>query len=227
MGKQTLLSQYTMQHRGGVGVKTMQITDKTGKIIRAKLVERGLDSDLIITSKEGQIIRLPFKSIPTLGRATQGVRVMRMKAGDRAASFTVLMMEEEDGSLSNPNEEMDEAELAQLPPIDRLEEAEEMDEEETPKKVATKAKKEPKPAAAKPKAAAKSVSKAASGKSLTVGVYDPKSKKADAAVKKQVAIKAKPTAAKSPAKKSASKPASKKAAPEKPAGKGFVKRKLK
>jgi len=121
LGKQTLLSQYTPQHRGGVGIKTMAITAKTGPIVGAKLVERNLKADLIITSTAGQIIRLPLRSVPTLGRATQGVRLMRMKtATDKVASFTVLFMEEAGGKLSNPNEELSEKELAQLPVVDKL-----------------------------------------------------------------------------------------------------------
>lgn len=119
LGKQTLLSQYTLQHRGGVGIKTMQVTAKTGKVIGAKLVERSLNADVIMTSTEGQIIRLPLKTVPTLGRATQGVRLMRMKnTSDKVASFTVLFMEEADGKLSNPNEELSEEELAKLPKIE-------------------------------------------------------------------------------------------------------------
>lgn len=130
LGKQTLVSQYTLQHRGGVGIKTMQVTAKTGKIVGAKVVERGLDSDIIITSKDGQIIRLSLKGVPTLGRATQGVRVMRMKSSsDRAASFTVLMMEEEDGRVSNPNEDLEEGEMPELEPVDLLAGDEEMESE--------------------------------------------------------------------------------------------------
>jgi hypothetical protein len=118
LGKQTLLSQYTLQHRGGVGIKTMQVTAKTGKVIGAKLIERTLKADVIITSTEGQIIRLPLKTVPTLGRATQGVRLMRMKnASDHVASFTALFMEEADGKLTNPNEEMSDEELAKLPKV--------------------------------------------------------------------------------------------------------------
>lgn len=118
LGKQTLLSQYTLQHRGGVGIKTMQVTAKTGKVIGAKLVERTLVADVIMTSTEGQIIRLPLKTVPTLGRATQGVRLMRMKnASDHVASFTVLFMEEADGKLTNPNEELSDDELAKLPKV--------------------------------------------------------------------------------------------------------------
>ena len=113
-GKQTLLSQYNLQHRGGSGVKTMHVTPKTGKIVGAKLMIRSIDADLILTSKDGQIIRMPFKGVPTLGRSTQGVRVMRLREGDKVASFTVLVVEAPDGALLNPNEEAEEGEIQQL-----------------------------------------------------------------------------------------------------------------
>ena len=132
MGKQTLVTQYTPQHRGGVGIRTMNVTDKTGKLIGAKLVERGLKSDVIITSVSGQIIRMPLKGVPTLGRATQGVRLMRLKGSDKVASFTALIMEEADGTLSNPNEELTERELAKLPAI------EVMADDEKPDKAASR-----------------------------------------------------------------------------------------
>ncbi|PIR98839.1 hypothetical protein COT87_02665, partial [Candidatus Collierbacteria bacterium CG10_big_fil_rev_8_21_14_0_10_44_9] len=131
-GKRTLVSQYTLQHRGGIGIKTINITDKTGKLIGAKLVDKSLKSDMIITSTDGQIIRMPLKGVPTLGRATQGVRLMRLKGNDKVASFTVLIMEEADGSLSNPNEELTESELANLPVVEVM--AEETMEDEKPVK---------------------------------------------------------------------------------------------
>lgn len=149
LGKQTLLSQYTLQHRGGVGIKTMQVTAKTGKVIGAKLVERSLKADVIMTSTDGQIIRLPLKSVPTLGRATQGVRLMRMKkATDKVASFTVLFMEEADGKLSNPNEELSEQELAKLPKLEV--EGGEVAEEETVREIQQRPMAKPKPAKTEP-----------------------------------------------------------------------------
>ncbi|RLC37380.1 DNA gyrase subunit A [candidate division Kazan bacterium] len=108
LGKQTMVSQYNVQKRGGSGVKTMNVTNKTGKIIGARLVQRKLNTDIIITSTSGQIIRLPLKGISILGRATQGVRVMRLKGNDKVASFTVLVMEGEDGSVEDPNAEVTE-----------------------------------------------------------------------------------------------------------------------
>jgi DNA gyrase subunit A len=90
-GKRTNLKNYKIQGRGGSGVKTAKTTPKTGKIISAEITSNKDERDLIIISKFGQVIRLPFKSVSTLGRATQGVRLMRFKeADDRAASVTLI-----------------------------------------------------------------------------------------------------------------------------------------
>jgi DNA gyrase subunit A len=90
-GKRTNLKNYKIQGRGGSGVKTAKTTPKTGKIISAEVTSNKDERDLIIISKFGQVIRLPFKSVSTLGRATQGVRLMRFKeADDRAASVTLI-----------------------------------------------------------------------------------------------------------------------------------------
>jgi len=91
MGKRTSISEYKVQGRGGSGIKTMKTTPKTGNIVSTKLTEKGSEKDLIIISNNGQVIRLPFKSVPRLGRATQGVRLMRFKeADDKVASVTML-----------------------------------------------------------------------------------------------------------------------------------------
>jgi DNA gyrase subunit A len=90
-GKRTNLKNYKVQGRGGSGIKTAKVTPKTGKIISAQIASSKDERDLIIISKFGQVIRLPFKSVSTLGRATQGVRLMRFKeAEDRAASVTFV-----------------------------------------------------------------------------------------------------------------------------------------
>ena len=77
-GKQTSLSAYKTQGRGGSGIRTAHITDKTGKIVNSRVVY-GDEGDLIIISTKGQVIRLSIKEINLLGRDTQGVRVMRFK----------------------------------------------------------------------------------------------------------------------------------------------------
>ncbi|MBU2025969.1 MAG: DNA gyrase subunit A [Patescibacteria group bacterium] len=90
-GKKTALSRYKVQKRGGMGIKTMKITVKNGPITHASLVDENNENkatDLIATSQNGNIIRISIKNIPLLGRATQGVKVMRLHAGDKLAQAT-------------------------------------------------------------------------------------------------------------------------------------------
>ncbi|HBY73534.1 MAG TPA: DNA gyrase subunit A, partial [Candidatus Kerfeldbacteria bacterium] len=91
-GKRTDLKSYKVQGRGGSGIKTAKITDKTGKIVLGFVVtEAQRDSDLLIISKQGQVIRLPLKSVPIISRDTQGVRLMRFKIEkDQVASVAHL-----------------------------------------------------------------------------------------------------------------------------------------
>jgi len=90
-GKRSDLKHYKVQKRGGSGIKTMKITDKTGKLVGAAITSMAnIEDDLILTSEKGTIIRIPFKSVPLLSRVTQGVRVMKPQAGDRVGAFTML-----------------------------------------------------------------------------------------------------------------------------------------
>ncbi len=91
-GKRTPISEYRIQGRGGTGIKTANITSKTGKIVGARLINnKDLDNDMIIISDKGQVIRLPLKSVSRLGRSTQGVRLMKFKdAKDKVASITLI-----------------------------------------------------------------------------------------------------------------------------------------
>jgi len=81
-----------VQGRGGSGIKTAQITAKTGTIAGARIISSRVESeDIIIISKKGQVIRLPIKSVSILGRATQGVRLMRFKdADDKVSNITFI-----------------------------------------------------------------------------------------------------------------------------------------
>ena len=88
-GKKTKIKEYKIQKRGGAGIKTMNVTAKIGPIVSARIVLPDED-DLIVVSTKGQVIRTPLKHIPSLGRATQGVRIMRLEAGDKIASVTTL-----------------------------------------------------------------------------------------------------------------------------------------
>lgn len=91
-GKQTAMTEYKVQGRGGSGIKTAEVTPKTGEIIGAKVLsgEEVKEQELVIISKKGQVIRVSAAEIPSLSRATQGVRVMKMREGDSIASMVAL-----------------------------------------------------------------------------------------------------------------------------------------
>jgi DNA gyrase subunit A len=88
-GKRTDVKLYKVQKRGGRGIMTAKITPKTGKIVSAHITTEE-NKEFIAVSKKGQIIRTSVDSISVLGRATQGVRVMKMDAGDFVASVVVF-----------------------------------------------------------------------------------------------------------------------------------------
>lgn len=88
-GKRTPVSEYKTQKRGGTGIKTSNVTDKTGHIISGHVVTEALE-EVVVMSQKGQVIRTPLSEIPQLGRVTQGVRVMKMREGDSIASFVCL-----------------------------------------------------------------------------------------------------------------------------------------
>jgi len=84
-GKRTKISEYRKQGRGGSGIKTANITKKTGEIVYSTILSDE-EEDLIVISRHGQVIRTKISSIPVLSRATQGVRLMRLGQGDKVAS---------------------------------------------------------------------------------------------------------------------------------------------
>ena len=89
-GKRTSLSEYKVQGRGGSGIKTANVTEKTGSVITGRLVNDKDKRDLMVISAAGQVIRTGIQSISVLGRATQGVRIMRFKKeGDGVASTAI------------------------------------------------------------------------------------------------------------------------------------------
>ena len=89
-GKRSALGLYKVQGRGGSGVKTARVTEKTGKIVAMKILPRAARGDLMIISEKGQTIRIPTKGASRLGRDTQGVRLMRLNLGDSVASVSYL-----------------------------------------------------------------------------------------------------------------------------------------
>jgi DNA gyrase subunit A len=88
IGKKTKLSEYKIQGRGGSGIKTAKITAKTGDLMVARVVQDG--TELVAMSKKGQVIRVDLATIPSSGRDTQGVTIMKLRAGDSLASVTCL-----------------------------------------------------------------------------------------------------------------------------------------
>jgi DNA gyrase subunit A len=88
-GKKTPLKEYKTQGRGGSGIKTVKVTPKTGDLISAKVVTDEFEEAVAI-SKKSQVIRCDLKEIPSLGRDTQGVRIMKLREGDSLASLICL-----------------------------------------------------------------------------------------------------------------------------------------
>ncbi len=89
-GKQTPISQYKVQKRGGKGILTAKITTKTGELVSAHIVGDDLHEEIIAVSRKGVVIRTELKTISILGRATQGVRIMKMGSGDTVASVVTV-----------------------------------------------------------------------------------------------------------------------------------------
>src|SRR3989338_1949804 len=87
-GKKTKLSEYKTQGRGGSGIKTMSITAKTKQLVGGAVILGG--GELVAMSKKSQTIRTGLDEISTFSRATQGVRVMKMREGDSVASFVIF-----------------------------------------------------------------------------------------------------------------------------------------
>lgn len=97
-GKRTKVNQFTPHARGGVGIRSAIVNNKTGELMGVKTLT-GDDQEVIIISKMGQTIRLGIKDISALGRATQGVRIMRLNEGDEVVSLALIEKTLEDDLL--------------------------------------------------------------------------------------------------------------------------------
>ncbi|MFZ5939722.1 MAG: DNA gyrase subunit A [Bacteroidota bacterium] len=100
-GKRSDLDDYRITNRGGKGVKTINITDKTGKLIAIKAVTD--EDDLMIITKTGIAIRLPINTMRVMGRNTQGVRLINLRADDQIAAVTKVPANNEDAELPADN----------------------------------------------------------------------------------------------------------------------------
>jgi len=79
-----------VQGRGGSGIKTLNVTKKTGPVVGAYVIEAAAEKDLVVISEKGQTLRTKLQSIPTLGRATQGVRIMKLEKNDKIAGASLV-----------------------------------------------------------------------------------------------------------------------------------------
>ena len=107
-GKRTPIEEYIRgsgepQHRGGKGMKSYNCTEKTGPVADCKVVDE--DDDLLIISDDGTIIRMDVAEISVYGRATQGVRLMRVSDGSRVISIARTEKETVDGPAAEPEQE--------------------------------------------------------------------------------------------------------------------------
>ena len=93
-GKRTDIDYYRITNRGGKGVKTINITDKTGQLVAIKGVTD--EDDLMIINKSGIVIRIGVESLRVMGRATQGVKLITLKDADEIASVTKVERQEEE-----------------------------------------------------------------------------------------------------------------------------------
>ena len=93
-GKRSQAALYRRQHRGGVGVKTLHVTDKNGPLV--KLLGVSGDEDVVLLSDKGMMIRLPIDQVSETGRVTQGVRLMRMQEGHRLVTVALVAKAEEE-----------------------------------------------------------------------------------------------------------------------------------
>lgn len=110
-GKRTKVAQFTAHARGGVGIRSAVVNAKTGKLVGVKTLSDDDSQEVIIISTQGQTIRLGLKNIPSLGRATQGVRIMRLNDNDTVASLALV-------SKSDEAEEEGEEELPTVQPVE-------------------------------------------------------------------------------------------------------------
>jgi DNA gyrase subunit A len=112
-GKRTKIAQFTPHARGGVGIRSAVVNTKTGRLVGVKTLNGDDGQEVIIISQQGQTIRLGLKDIPELGRATQGVRIMRLKDDDVVVSL----------ALVDKTDEVEEIEDDQSPPQESAKQA--------------------------------------------------------------------------------------------------------
>lgn len=89
-GKKTPVGEYKVQNRGGSGIKTYNVTPKTGNLVTARIQKKGIESDMLIVTSSGNVIRLDTRDVPKLGRDTLGVKLIKISARDKVASVAKI-----------------------------------------------------------------------------------------------------------------------------------------
>jgi DNA gyrase subunit A len=102
-GKRTPIDEYRVQGRGGSGILTMNVTEKTGRIVGAEVVDA--DDRLLVMTMNGKGIRIKVKEIRTTGRVAQGVRLINLGAGDQVKTISRVVAGADDGETEDEGEE--------------------------------------------------------------------------------------------------------------------------
>lgn len=108
-GKRTSLDEYRVQGRGGSGILTMQVTEKTGRIVGAEVVED--EHRLLVMTTQGKAIRVRVKEIRTTGRVAQGVKIINLAANDHVRSIAKIIADADDGDLDTAQPDQAELEI--------------------------------------------------------------------------------------------------------------------
>ena len=103
-GKQTVIDEYRLTHRGSKGVRAFNVTEKNGMMAALKCVDEGNDYDVIVVTNSGVIMKMPGEQISTLKRATQGVRLINLKDDQTVSTVAIVAKEEEETEESSTNE---------------------------------------------------------------------------------------------------------------------------
>ena len=104
-GKKTPLDEYKSQSRGGSGIITYKVSDKTGNVVATRVVNKDYSNDVLLASKSGKVIRLEAKSIPEMGRSTIGVRLIKLDSGDHLVGAAFMDAPEELVDILNNTED--------------------------------------------------------------------------------------------------------------------------
>ena len=105
-GKKTPISEYRLTHRGSKGVKALNVTEINGNLVALLAIND--DSDLVVITDSGVVMRMSMGQVSTLGRATQGVRLIRLKDDQKVATVSLVMKDDEESDDSNLSENVDE-----------------------------------------------------------------------------------------------------------------------